>query len=196
MAITFKEADQHLVDLAQELIGEHHPWLKDARIGLMYRSGAIEDGNMKTIGHARKVSAEMQVFLAFDFLIWIAEDVFASYSPTQRRAMVDHELCHCAGSEGEWRIRKHDFEEFHRIIERYGMWSETLKIVKQVLDQPELPNVKVKIERHSGLVSSVPAYLLDRAASNSDERVRLDAEETKEALSSPRASGLQGDEAS
>lgn len=167
--VTYKEADQHLIDLAQELIEEHHPWLKEAKIGLMYRSEAIENGNVKMIGHARKVSEEMKVFMDFDFLIWVAEDVFSGYSPIQRRALVDHELCHCGGMDGEWKIRKHDFEEFHKIVQWYGMWSDSLKVAQQALDQPELPGVKVQIERHSGMVSSVPADLLERASSNSAE---------------------------
>lgn len=69
MAVTFQEADALLVDMAQDLIKQHHPWLKDARIGFMYRSEASGKGRHKTIGHARKVTEEMQVFLDFDFII-------------------------------------------------------------------------------------------------------------------------------
>ena len=163
MAVTFQEADALLVDMAQELIRLHHPWLKEARIGFMYRSEASGKGRHRMVGHARKVSEEMQVFLNFDFIIWIAEDAFAEFSTAQRRALVDHELCHCGGMDGEWKMRKHDFEEFHVIIQRHGLWDESLQLVKQALDQPELPHVTVEIKTFSGLVSSVPSDLLKRA---------------------------------
>lgn len=163
MPVTFEEADEVLVDMAAELIRAHHPWLQDAKIGFMYRSEASGTGRHKTIGHARKVSEDLRVFLDFDFIIWIAADYFVGCSPEQRRALVDHELCHCYGDDGEWKIRKHDFEEFHAVIQRHGLWDDSLKRVREVLDQPELPHVKVEVKSFSGMVSSVPSDLIKRA---------------------------------
>jgi len=42
----------------------------------------------------------------------------------QRRALLDHELCHCARDKN-WNpiVRPHEVEEFVEVIERHGMWS-------------------------------------------------------------------------
>ncbi len=171
MAAEFKEADAALIELAQELINEHHPWLREAKIGFMYRTEAAKSDNLTVSGKARKVSAEQQMFMDFDFVIWIAEDTFAGYSPLQRRALVDHELCHCAGFPGKWQMRGHDFAEFVQIIERYGLWNDTLKRMGETINQPALPGIRVALD-HAGMVRSVPGNLLERAKDDPDQVAR------------------------
>jgi len=79
---------------------------------------------------------------AFDFIVLLRKVFWADARVTdwQRRALLDHELCHGAlklDVNGEpiedergrkvFRTRKHDVEEFSAIVERYGLWTGDLE---------------------------------------------------------------------
>jgi hypothetical protein len=142
MAVEWTEARQSVIDLAERLIDKHHPHLKDARLAIIMRSEAPVSGGLVTYGKARKVSAEQQVHIPYDFIIWLALDRWDSFlSPLQREALLDHELSHCQWDGFTASIRGHDVEEFNHIIERYGFWwpqSDTFAVaVQQALPIPK-----------------------------------------------------------
>lgn len=71
-----------------------------------------------------------------DFIMVLDNTWWVQASPTQREALVFHELLHAAHAtdkEGEprftddgkpiWDIRGHDIEEFNEVVRRYGAWS-------------------------------------------------------------------------
>lgn len=118
----FSEAKPHVVGLVQEIIGLYHEGLQDAKIGILMRDEAPESNGMMTLGQARKVSPEHRALMPYDFIIWFAQDEWDKLNTKQRRALVDHELCHCSLHRGKTSIRRHDIEEFNCIIERYGFW--------------------------------------------------------------------------
>jgi hypothetical protein len=129
MPAEFGPAPQYIVDLARELIDLYHSELKEVRIGLLVRDEAPISGGVATLGKARKVGPEEQALYdhPYDFVIWFAKDQWVYLSQHQKRALVDHELCHCRISydkDGEQKleIAKHDLEEFNVILERYGFW--------------------------------------------------------------------------
>lgn len=158
MGAEWEEADQYLLSMAEELIEEHHAHLKHANVGFLYRDKAAKSGETFVYGKARKVADKDKVFMEFDFIIWIAKEEFERLENDRQRALVDHELCHCAGFPGGWKMRHHDVEEFVDIVIRHGLWNPALKQIARSGQQ--LP---LMAEERRGSVASVPGSLLERA---------------------------------
>ena len=123
MATEWSKAPQIVIDIARDIIKQHHPDLVEARIAFVMRSTALRSGGKLVLGKARKVTDEQQVHIPYDFVIWIAADMWHTLTPIQKQALIDHELSHCAWDHVEGAsVRGHDVEEFTHIIERYGFW--------------------------------------------------------------------------
>lgn len=153
MATEYRTARQDVVKLVEELIAEFHPELLDARIGLLMRVPAPINGDKTVFAKARKVPLEQKQFMAYDFVIWFADEIWASLEPYQRRALVDHELCHCTMTdEGDAKMRLHDLEEFLVIIERHGFWWPQAKQAQEVFQA----RLGLELER-LGVVEAIAA---------------------------------------
>lgn len=127
MSVNWIEVDQSVIHTAEKIIKEFHPELEKAKIGFIYRSEASWSSDKMVIGHAKKVSSQDHPFMDYDFVIWLAMDVYQKYDQKRREALIDHELCHCFMTEdGEAKLRHHDIEEFKAIVERYGLWKSDL----------------------------------------------------------------------
>jgi Putative phage metallopeptidase len=129
--------------MLDSLVSAHHHDLRDARIALAWCTSWKPDVDGRvTLGKCRKASDLDRELAAFDFVIllrrafWRADQV----TDAQRRALLDHELCHGArqfDSAGEpvedergrpvYRMRKHDIEEFTEIVERHGCYKADLE---------------------------------------------------------------------
>jgi len=61
------------------------------------------------------------------FTVEIAEQTWHQLRAHQKRALVDHELCHLKvdldADMPALKVRGHDFEEFTAVIKRHGLWS-------------------------------------------------------------------------
>ena len=126
MAI-WSEAPIEVIHMAQELIDKHHPDLKSANIGFVFRDVNGTSRNRAVLATCQKVQASLKPYLQFDFIIWISEEAWTVFSDKQRHALIDHELCHARTDEDEQPVLiGHDIEEFRVIIERYGYWKEDL----------------------------------------------------------------------
>jgi hypothetical protein len=127
--------------LLSEICRKEHGHLDQAKIGLAWRSGwrSDTDGHMK-LGQCKKSSdLDREMYAGFDFVILLNEEAWPRLSVAQKRALIDHELCHAALSmdaNGEpkyndrdrlcCRIKKHDVEEFRCIVERHGLYTQDL----------------------------------------------------------------------
>jgi predicted metallopeptidase len=127
--LIFSEAEP-VEELAQGLIGAHHPHLNGARIRYIFRSKHKKSNMREVWGTASLATGRMEYFAQADFIIEVAQDIWHSISEKQRLALVDHELCHCVESRSKgpnlWAIRGHDVEEFEEIIRRHGPWKSDL----------------------------------------------------------------------
>lgn len=132
--------------LLRQLVGAHHEDLAQAKIALAWHTAWKPDcdGHV-TLGKCRKVSdleREVNELQPYDFVIILRKDFWDDPCVTdlQRRALLDHELCHASitlDDQGEplqdergrtvYRIRRHDLEEFAAIAERYGCWKKDLE---------------------------------------------------------------------
>jgi hypothetical protein len=124
----FKRAPE-VEEIAVDLINKFHPHLKDAidKLDFYYRYG----GGVDWAGKCKKCTSFERHLTNKIFFIFINDEVWANMSHDQRKALVDHELCHIIRKKedvidkGElvwrwankedpdsWYIREHDVEEF------------------------------------------------------------------------------------
>jgi hypothetical protein len=134
-----REAASDLYDLMEELRGEYHDDLEGASIALAWRHGWKADPDGRVILGQMKKAADLDRQLHdFDFILLLNFEVWShvEFSEAQKRALLDHELCHGARAldadreprytpdgRAVYRIRKHTIEEFHEIVERHGQWK-------------------------------------------------------------------------
>lgn len=139
-AVFFEEAPE-VREIAEKIIDKHHPHLKDAKgvIGYYFR-----DGNSDWAGKAKKCTAFERHVTDYMLFVFINKDAWRVFTPDQRQALVDHELCHFkrkservwneekkvwedkyepANASDSWQMREHDVEEFSEIIQRHGLWE-------------------------------------------------------------------------
>lgn len=60
-------------------------------------------------------------------------------TPAQRRALIDHELCHVGVDRNDkgdlvYSIIEHEYEEFPEIVARHGIWNRGVKRLKEAIE--------------------------------------------------------------
>jgi len=130
-----------VAQIGEELIRtvDDHQALAHAHIYWLFMDTVPMSNGRFVLGRARKVTG-WAAFLSQGpvecesyetpvpfFAMEIAEQPWRQLRPHQKRALVDHELCHMRVSlEGDapvLKVRGHDFEEFTAVIKRHGLWS-------------------------------------------------------------------------
>lgn len=145
-------------DLLDELVSANHPDLRHARIALAWCTSWKPDVDGRvTLGMCKKASDLDRELASFDFIILLSRAFWREdqVSDHQRRALLDHELCHAAikcDASGEpvedergrrvYRTRKHDIEEFAEIVERYGCYKHDLEQFAAALRRSAPPAFK------------------------------------------------------
>lgn len=155
-------------DYGRILIAKYHEHLSDAKILYLFTDQRRKRCDRVLVGTASRLDA-MSRFLASglqsvlsgpDFLMLIDVQEWSTLDDAQRRAVVDHELCHMAVFVSEdgrtwerltpgdhkdeyqfWRygLRGHDIEEFSDVVKRHGWWRRDLPenqfadVVRQLL---------------------------------------------------------------
>ena len=138
------ESGQAMYPMLARIVADYHEDLVDARIALAWCFSwkADVDGRI-VLGQCKKASDLDRELAAYDFIILLNRTFWsdADVSDAQRRALLDHELCHGAlkldPETGEpvedergrkvYRLRKHDLEEFTDIVERHGLYKRDLE---------------------------------------------------------------------
>lgn len=147
-------------EVAQELIEQYHQHLKGARIKYLLRTGDWSSQKRETWGQAKRVTGEQAFLTNLDFIITIHHDVWEQLDEAGRKALLDHELCHCRLAEGTWYILGHDLEEFVAIVERHGLWRPQLEEFHEAVagSQQQLPLLR-RVEDRDG----APTYEANQA---------------------------------
>jgi Putative phage metallopeptidase len=145
-AVNFERipADHEAYEILEDIRSEFHEELEDARIVLAWRIALKPDtdGHL-VLGKCVKASDLQREFADYDFVILLNREVWESreFSDHNKRALIDHELCHAARAEEPkteepkvddrgrpvWRVRKHDIEEFEAIVTRHGCYKKDLE---------------------------------------------------------------------
>lgn len=126
--------------IMEDLQKREHGHLEGAKIALAWRLGWRADANgVLCLGKCRKRGDLDRELDSFDFVILLNKEAWQGLATEQRRALIDHELCHAQiviDSDGNpklddsdrlvCRIRKHDCEEFKVVVKRHGLWTSDL----------------------------------------------------------------------
>lgn len=129
----------------------YHEDLSEAVIALAWREHlkTDTDGHL-VLGKCVKVGDLQKEFADYDFIILLNREVWddPAFTVEKKRALIDHELCHCAPAKDKdgrlkydernrqvFRTRKHDLEEFHAIVNRHGCYKRDLELFAEALVQ-------------------------------------------------------------
>lgn len=136
-----RDEEPELYEMLEELITAHHQHLEDATIALAWKDGIKPDQDGRIVlGQAKKASDLDFQLHGHDFVIVLNREMWdeagEDFKHKWKRALLDHELCHCAVKRDDegfpevdesgrnvWRIRKHDLEEFEGVVRRHGLWK-------------------------------------------------------------------------
>lgn len=161
---TYSEVTPDVLGIANKIITRYHPPLTLARVGFLFQDEASKKAGNYVLGSASKTSdKERAAGLDYDFIITLAKDMWQDLSQHQREALIDHELCHCDFTQGYARMRGHDIEEFHCIVERYGLWKSDLAVFGQVVEQHLLPGMATELHRMGAVLAVNPAMAMAEA---------------------------------
>jgi Putative phage metallopeptidase len=135
--------------LLTEIITATHDELASAQIALAWCTSWVPDADGHvTIGKCKRASDLDRELAAFDFIILLRRSFWLDDRVTdaQRRALLDHELCHAGvrlDAHGDpakddrgrtiYRTRKHDIEEFTGIVARHGCYKADLEAFAKAL---------------------------------------------------------------
>lgn len=131
------------IALCEELIAAYHAdRLDNAQILLLFRPECPTSNGRTVLAQASLFPEKFKPILppgvSYHFMIWLGMDRWYGFEPQEKRAIMDHELCHCWMDYGTPKIRAHDIEEFACIIERHGAWYPGLKRVQEAFNPPLL----------------------------------------------------------
>lgn len=138
--------------LGEELIPKYHPHLATVRVEYVFNEAPMKSKGKELFARAKKKSG-LDAFLFAPptedepkpfFVIEINKQAWDVLNKKQKRALVDHELCHCLWDvEKGLYMRTHDVEEFSEIIKRHGLWQPDVQLFAEIavkhVKQLELP---------------------------------------------------------
>lgn len=162
-------------EIMDAIIASHHPHLKQAGIYLAWRKGwkASKDNHL-ILGTAQRASDLSRELAEHDFVICLNAEAWATFDAERRRALVDHELCHCTRDLDKngvqktdergrlcWRMREHDIEEFTEIINRHGFYKKDLQafaeaVLEAATNEPDLFGGREFIPHENAEENSAP----------------------------------------
>jgi len=136
--------------VAEPIIRTCHPHLVPVRVEFVFTREPLPSKHGRTtLANAQKYSG-LKAFLASNpeapaetielfpdatgefndfFVVQVDNALWRQLNAKQKKALIDHELCHC-GVENDDKgntklvIQPHDLEEFRCIVERHGFWKD------------------------------------------------------------------------
>ncbi len=166
--ITWEKVSPTVLDLANEIIHEHHPWLNIFKIGFVFRSEASLKGGATVMGNTSRVPPKYSAHLNLDFLIWLAQDEWERLTTVQRKALIDHELCHISQ---DGKLVSHDFEEFGIVLKRYGLWKADLFRLQGVFESA--CQLRFPPDEPGGVVAVDPAVMPKERGNGGTHKIEI-----------------------
>ncbi len=133
-----QDSAEEIEQIARQVINDvpEHQDLQDVKIGYLFddQLPKLDSEGGMTWAYARKVPIEMLVYdekLPW-FIIVVNKYQWDALDTGERKALIDHELCHCRikidkNGLRSAAMRKHDYSEFLGVVERHGAWTPSLK---------------------------------------------------------------------
>jgi len=125
----------------------YHPELATARIAYLFIDRVPKKGGRELYGKAVKVSGRWQELTELDFCIEVSLPKWQDLTDDQKTALIDHLLERCSGEEDEedgsykWSLREPDVQEFSTILQRHGIWNESLTGFVQVAQSLNIADI-------------------------------------------------------
>ena len=124
------------------LIPQHHPRLAEARIAYLFAESLTRKGQ-EQLAKIKKAGALERYLGEVDYIMVVNYETWQRLAKAQRRALLDHELCHCTVTSDKYGhprygLRGHDLEEFAEIVDRHGLWMPDVEEFAEVVQQ-QLP---------------------------------------------------------
>ena len=157
-ATTFKPAPAAEA-MAQAIIHDWHKHLleQDVRVEFIFRSDTQKKAGQTVGATAQKVTS-LAAFFGREpeqdkvkpfFAIVISEPIWCHMDANERRALLDHEICHLGcrvDNDGNTvlYIIPHDLEEFRAVVERHGYWQRSVKLMAASMENA--PQTAMKLE--------------------------------------------------
>lgn len=180
MAGTQYEHSVEVEKIARELIQKYHKHLVEANFAFLMRYSNSWTSKRKTLwGTAEKVSAKTKFLTdtgdedGIDFIVTINATIWKGLTLDMKKALVDHELCHCARGDDDkagnptWYIDGHSVEDFTAVIRRYGLWSEEVKAVIRAIEDSKTQQTEIFAD---GAGSDNPQQQSSKVVNLSDKR--------------------------
>lgn len=118
----FRPAPPAVLAVVNRLMTTLFTHLATARLVIAIRERAEDVGEGKVMVAGAGVNPKAD---EFDYIIWVAWDVWQLIDDGDREALLFHELTHCERDEaGMPTIKPHDAGVFNEEVKRYGMWWE------------------------------------------------------------------------
>ena len=123
----------HEIDrLANLVIEEFHPHLKDARISYLYRTGRWESKGRVEIGRALVAPAPWKALTGYDVLIVVNKEVYHNYDEKGRIAQLDHIFSFISkakfysNGQASYQTANPDIYEFSAVVLRHNVFFSNL----------------------------------------------------------------------
>lgn len=134
--------------IGKVLVEQFHPHLKNAKIAYVFKDKAQRYGDGRTVlGRAGRRSKLDQLLSekGEDFAIIISKDRWQKMNDSEKKALVDHELCHCgiaidAQGQSKFALRGHPIEEFPENLGRFE--HRRARLGNLIKDPPSAISIK------------------------------------------------------
>ena len=125
--------------IAVNLIDEFHPRLTHIKVAHLLKIMPVpkqkkamkvqRQGKKITLAKTSKVSPKMAALVSEDykFVIEYGSLYWNQMDDKTKRALVDHELCHCGCDVDGYYLVNHSVEDFSEIIDRWGFWKKDVQ---------------------------------------------------------------------
>lgn len=123
----------HEIDqLANRVIDEFHPHLKDARISYLYRTGRWESKGRVELGRALVAPPPWKALTGFDVLVVVNKEVYSNFDEKGRIAQLDHIFSFISNKavyssgQASYQTANPDIYEFSAVVNRHNIFFSNL----------------------------------------------------------------------
>ena len=143
-------------EIAKELIPKYHSWLACAEIAYLFCNKEITKSGKKVVATAEKTSKKVKTLCGKDFVLTVSYPIWNDLERNIKLAVVDHELMHMLIDDDDQGNQKcsiipHDYEEFHAIIKRHGLYRGELELMGNMVKELGKKEDEVSVEKEDDL---------------------------------------------
>ena len=138
-------------EIAKELIPKYHTHLACMEIGYLFCNKELTKSGKKVVATAEKVSKKVKALCGKDFVLTVSYPIWNDLEHNIKLAVIDHELTHMLVDDDDQGNQKcsiisHDYEEFHCIIKRHGLYRGELEVMGSVVKSLDEKDNEVGVE--------------------------------------------------